>query len=43
MNFKVKKSEILFHGRVFDIHVGEIECYNRNKAVHENFLFPFHK
>ncbi|MCH7972689.1 MAG: NUDIX hydrolase [Bacteroidetes bacterium] len=40
MNFKVKKSEILFRGRVFDLQVDEIEYDSGNKAVREVALHP---
>ncbi len=40
MNFKVKKSEILFHGRVFDLQVDDIEYDSGNKAIREVALHP---
>ncbi len=40
MNFKVKKSEIIFHGRVFDLQVDEIEYDSGNKAIREVALHP---
>ncbi|MCH7828101.1 MAG: NUDIX hydrolase, partial [Bacteroidetes bacterium] len=40
MNFKVKKSEIIFKGKVFDLQVDEIEYDSGNKAVREVALHP---
>ena len=40
VNFKVKKSEIIFRGRVFDLQVDEIEYDSGNKAVREVALHP---
>ena len=40
VNFKVKKSEIIFKGRVFDLQVDEIEYDSGNKAVREVALHP---
>lgn len=35
MNFKVLKSDILFHGKVFDLQVDEIEYDSGNKGIRE--------
>ncbi len=35
MNFKVLKSNILFHGKVFDLQVDEIEYDSGNKGIRE--------
>ncbi len=35
MNFKVIKSQVLFKGRVFDLHVDDIEYESGNKSVRE--------
>ncbi len=35
MNFKVKKSEIIFRGHVFDLQVDEIEYDSGNKGIRE--------
>jgi len=40
MNFKVKKSEIKFKGKVFDLQVDEIEYESGNKAVREVAVHP---
>lgn len=40
LNFKVKKSKIIFKGRVFDLQVDEIEYDSGNKAVREVALHP---
>jgi len=40
VNFKVKKSEIKFKGRVFDLQVDEIEYDSGNKAIREVALHP---
>jgi len=40
MNFKVKKSEIVFKGKVFDLQVDEIEYESGNKAVREVAVHP---
>lgn len=41
MNFKVLKSETVFHGKVFDVKLDEIE-YNRtgNKAIRQTAIHP---
>jgi len=38
MNFTVKKSEILFRGKVFDLQVDEIEYESGNKGVRETAI-----
>ncbi len=40
MNFKVKKSEKLFHGKVFDLQVDQIEYDSGNLSVRETALHP---
>ncbi len=35
MNFKVKKSEILFRGKVFDLQVDELEYRSGNNGIRE--------
>lgn len=40
MNFKVKKSEILFKGRVFDLQVDKIEYNSGNKGIREVAVHP---
>jgi len=40
MNFKVKKSETLFRGRVFDLQVDQIEYDSGNKGVRETAVHP---
>ena len=35
MNFQIKKSEIVFKGRVFDLQVDEIEYNSGNKGIRE--------
>lgn len=40
MNFKVKKSEILFRGKVFDLKVDQIEYDSGNKGVRETAIHP---
>jgi ADP-ribose diphosphatase len=40
MNFKVKKSEILFRGKVFDLKVDEIEYDSGNKGIREVAVHP---
>jgi len=40
VNFKVKKSEIIFKGKVFDLQVDEIEYGSGNKAVREVAVHP---
>ena len=39
-NFKVKKSEILFRGKVFDLQVDEIEYDSGNKGIREVAVHP---
>ena len=40
MNFKVKKSEILFRGKVFDLQVDQIEYDSGNSGVRETAVHP---
>ncbi len=40
MNFKVKKSEVLFKGKVFDLQVDQIEYNSGNKGVRETAIHP---
>ena len=40
MNFKVKKSEKLFHGKVFDLQVDQIEYDSGNLSVRETAVHP---
>ncbi len=40
MNFKVKKSEILFSGKVFDLQVDQIEYDSGNLGVRETAVHP---
>lgn len=40
MNFDVKKSEILFHGKVFDLRVDQIEYNSGNLGVREVAVHP---
>ena len=35
MNFQIKKSEIVFKGKVFDLQVDEIEYNSGNKGIRE--------
>ena len=39
-NYKVKKSEILFRGKVFDLQVDEIEYDSGNKGIREVAVHP---
>lgn len=39
-NYKIKKSEILFRGKVFDLQVDEIEYDSGNKGIREIALHP---
>jgi len=39
-NYKVKKSEILFRGKVFDLQVDEIEYDSGNKGIREIAVHP---
>ncbi len=39
-NFKLKKSEILFKGKVFDLKVDEIEYNSGNKGIREVAIHP---
>jgi ADP-ribose pyrophosphatase len=39
-NYKVKKSEILFSGKVFDLQVDEIEYDSGNKGIREVAVHP---
>ena len=39
-NYKVKKSEILFRGKVFDLQVDEIEYNSGNKGIREVAVHP---
>ena len=40
MNFKVKKSNILFRGKVFDLKVDEIEYESGNTGIREIVIHP---
>ncbi len=40
MNFKVKKSEILFRGKVFDLKVDQIEYNSGNSGIREVAVHP---
>ncbi len=40
MNFEVKKSEVLFRGKVFDLKVDEIEYNSGNKGIREVAVHP---
>lgn len=40
MNFKLKKSEILFKGKVFDLQVDQIEYNSGNKGIREIAVHP---
>ncbi len=40
MNFKLKKSEILFKGKVFDLQVDEIEYNSGNTGIREVAVHP---
>jgi len=40
MNFTVKKSNLIFEGKVFDIKVDEIEYNSGNKAIREIVIHP---
>ena len=40
MNFKLKKSEILFRGKVFDLQVDEIEYESGNIGIRETAIHP---
>jgi ADP-ribose pyrophosphatase len=40
MNFKVKKSDILFRGRVFDVKVDQIEYNSGNTGIREVAVHP---
>ncbi len=40
MNFKILKSEVLFRGKVFDLHVDQIEYDSGNKGVRETAVHP---
>ena len=40
INYKVKKSEILFRGKVFDLQVDEIEYDSGNKGIREVAVHP---
>jgi len=39
-NYKVKKSEILFRGKVFDLQVDELEYNSGNKGIREIAVHP---
>jgi ADP-ribose pyrophosphatase len=39
-NYKVKKSEIIFRGKVFDLQVDEIEYDSGNKGIREVAVHP---
>jgi ADP-ribose pyrophosphatase len=39
-NYKIKKSEILFRGKVFDLQVDEIEYNSGNKGIREVAVHP---
>ena len=39
-NYKIKKSEILFRGKVFDLQVDEIEYDSGNKGIREVAVHP---
>jgi len=38
MNFKLKKSDVVFRGHVFDIKVDQIEYNSGNKGIREVIL-----
>lgn len=40
MKYKVKKSEILFRGKVFDLQVDEIEYESKNSGIREVAIHP---
>ncbi len=40
MNFKLKKSEILFRGKVFDLQVDQIVYNSGNEGIREVAVHP---